>query len=649
MSVSQPSREIYVVDVPEIKEFTANYRYNFFVPDESVNETGGIPASALSRAGAEVDSQFIQYSITRVPRFIHFQWTKPKLADIGNLISELAHRENTFRMSSMQKGSLILDNLDKIANEDNFSSNNYASVHFHDGEIDNKIHELVSGSIVAASLEQESDQNVSHYRSAQRLIPMLPSYVKPHFIFRAMAQPEKAYGGTFYLPGPHNPKAGMSAHRTSTPVFDNYYRRLRKVTTNTQINTKFMHDLVNRTIKDPAATNAQDLVSIHSYSKSMKQAANQRFSPALSEHEFKTFVPFIQVRKHGVSPHSEKYGSEIVGYVIDKFEVLKNGTTKSHPPIVIDNAHVNVTADFQIKFNSTYCYTIRTIALLTMPAIDDESGEVATVKVLISSKPSNKIYVSTLKLNPPPPPADVNFIWNYETSKLLMTWAFPVTSERDIKQFQVFRRDSIDHAFELQKVYNFDDSLSPFPPAEYPDPRLVERVKSPATFWVDDEFDWNVHNSEEAGRIYTVCSIDAHAQTSNYAGQYLIWFDKFKNQLQKKLVSHGGAPKPYPNMYLQGHLFDNTIRVQGAHSKRMKVYFNPEYYYLTDDQNRMTKVVQTKQTGGGYKLQFINIDSLKSAVLDITIDDRTLLTTRKMSYPNVRFGPKRKASSSKLT
>jgi hypothetical protein len=77
----------------------------------------------------------------------------------------------------------------------------------------------------------------------------------------------------------------------------------------------------------------------------------------------------------------------------------------------------------------------------------------------------------------------------------------------------------------------------------------------------------------------------------------------------------------------------------------MKVYFNPQYYYLTDDANRLTKVLQTNQTGGGYKLQFINVDNLKSAVVDINIDDRTSMTIRKMAYPTVRVGPKRRTST----
>lgn len=658
MSISQPSREVYVVDVPEIKTFTAVFRYNFFVPDESVNETGGVPANILARPGAEIDTNFIQYSTTRAPRFVEFQWDKPKLADVGNLLSEQASRDHAFKTTGEQNGSLILNNIDKVVNEDDFASNNYASVHFHDGEIDNKIHQLVSGTMITQTLQEESDPNTSPYKAAQRLLPLLPAYIKPHFVTRAMTLPAQSFNGSFYLAPGNSAARGtkpglLPARGASTKVLSNYFSRLRNVTTNTQINVKLMQDLVSRTIQDPTATNASDLTNMHQYAKQVKQATNQRFTPAVSENDFKTFVPFINVRQHADAGHIEKYGAEIVGYIIDKFEILAGGTLKAHPPIVIESANVSVGADFQVKHTTgqeyasggqqgNYCYSIRTIALLTTPAIDDDTGNVATVKILISSKPSNKVYVSTSHLEPPPPPGDIDFIWNYETNKLTVTWAFPITSERDVKQFQIFKRERVEHPFELQKVYNFDDNQTPWPSGETPDAALVERLTSPAQYWVDDEFDPDERHTQEKGLIYTVACIDAHGLTSNYGAQFRVWFDRFANALQRELVSHLGAPKPYPNMYLEGNLLANTIRASGPHTKRMRLFFNPEFYYLTDDNNRVTKVLQTKQAGGGYKLQFINLDSLKAADIDITIDDKTLQSSRALAYPSVRFGPKRR-------
>ena len=656
MSVSQPSKEIYVIDVPEVKQFQAVYNYNFFVPDESVNATGGVPANVLARPGSEVDSSFIQYSITRVPRFVAFSWTKPKISDVGAGVSEQASRNNAFKTTGAQYGTLILDNLANIISEDNFASNNFSAIHFHDGQIDTKVHELVSGTMVKMSMENEHDSNTSHYKAAQKMIPMLPNNITPHFVFQAMTQPGIAYGAQFYIPAASSANAstggGMAMPDTSIRVRSDYYDRLKRVKVNTQINTKFIQDLVDRTIKDPTSTTAASLTNMHQYAKRAQHAANQRFSPAVSEQDYKTFVPYINVRQQGTTAHTEKYGAEIVGYIIDKFEILPDGTTVAGTPIVVDNADANTCADFQVKFNTYYCYTVRTIAQLTLPAINDDDGSVATIKILVSSKATNKVYVSTLKLDPPPPPGDVDFVWNYETDDagdpigLMVTWAFPVTSERDIKQFQIFRRKRIEDAYELQKVYNFDDSVVPFPATENPDPSLVENLTSPACYWQDNDFDWTVNTSRDKGLIYSIVAIDAHQLTSNYSAQFRVWFDRFQNKLQKELISHLGAPKPYPNLYLEGDLFKNTIRVGGPHSKTMKLYFNPEYYYLYDDRNRYVKLLETAQTGGSYKLQFINMDNLKSQDLDITINDLSSLTTTTVASPTITFGSQRRPQKS---
>jgi len=646
MSISQPSHVIYTVDVPECKNLTANFNYNFYVPDEGINDTGGLPANILARPGYEVDSSFIQYAVTRAPRFVKFSWAKPKLADVGGGVSEQTMRDNAFRTTGEQNGSLIADNLDKVVSEDNFSLAYFTSINFHDGQIDDKIYQLVSGSITQQTLEDEnnnSSTNSSGYQSAQRLISVLPGYIQPHWIFRGMTQPI-TYGASFNTSatgadGYGNPSGygNLSEMQYSS---NDFFGSMQNFSINTQINNKLMYDLVDRAVSSPGNMQAVNLLNMHQYAKSVQQSNSHRFTPSVSESDYKTYVPYINVQRYNTTPHAEKYGATIVGYIIDKFEVLPDGTTKSYPPIVIDSPHVNVSADFSVKFNAVYCYTIRTVALYKLPAIDDDTGEIATLRILVTSKPSNKVYAETVKLDPPPPPNDVRFTWNYETNQLLVTWAFPVTSERDVKQFQVFRRRSTKHCFELQKVYNFDDNVTPWPPEEYPDPTLVERLTSPASYWIDEEFDRTVNTSRRQGFIYALAAIDAHQLTSNYSAQYLVWFDPFQNALQMELVSHSGAPKPYPNLYLNNQLFQDTINVNGPHSKQMLLYFNPDYYYLTDDRNRYIKLLSTQQMGGSYQLQFINTDSGKDTTINITIDDRISATVNTVQS-TIQFGPQR--------
>lgn len=644
MTVSQPSKLVYIIDIPRVKNLTANFVYNFFTPDECTNDTGGIPTEALMRPASTIDASFIQWSLTRVPREIDFSFSLPKLADIGRTVSAQSQRDNTNKGSGAQYGSLIKDNIKKVVDEDYFSADGFIAVNFHDSEIDSKIQTLVSSSIETQALESETPTNTSPFRSSMAFTAVLPSHISPHFIFRAMSL-HNAYGAQFFnsksavhgrVPAPtQHPKKSQIA------VISNYFERLKKVSTNTQVNAKLLQDMIGATVKDPTSTFSADIANMHNYAKQAKQATNKRFSTAVSADDYKTFVPFISVRKQHAGVHHSKYTAEIVGFIIDKLEVFSDGTTKKHNPIVIESPHISSTADFRVKFHADYCYTIRTIAMMTLPAIDDNNGDVATARLLISSKPSHKVYVKTTKLVPPPPPGDVSFVWHYGRNKLMVTWAFPVWSQRDVKQFQVFRRQNIKQPFQLQKVYNFDDSAVKFPSNEQPDPSLVEFISSPCQYYHDEDFDWLTQTSEDRGFIYSIACIDAHGLTSCLSAQFLVWFDRFKNALQVKHISHVGAPKPYPNMYLDGDVFSNTIKVSGGSSRQFKLYFNPEFYYVYDDQNRMEQIVATKQNGAKYKLQFINMDNGKAADVDIVIDDKLLASSHTLSKPQVALGPKR--------
>lgn len=638
MSISQPSREIYVLDIPEVRNFLAQFKYNFFVPDESVSETGGIPTSILSRPGSEIDTSFIQYSMTRAPRFVAFNFSIPKMSDPGKLVTDF-QQHNVFEIKS-QNGSLISDNIKLIVTEDQFASNNFIAVNFNDGELSDKVYYFVSGSLSQHTLEASVDKNVSTTKGASQLSSLLPRRVQSRFVLKVLNQPSPAYGTSFF---------NSSGQKISDASFD----VLNHVSVNSQLNGKLFHDIVNRTVSDPQSPFSSDMIVINKYAKKIKQSSVGS-SCQLSEDDFKTTVPYVSVKVQTTLQHK---GGEIVGFIIDKTEIMPDGNTKSHAPIIIDNPRSNACADFRVKYNSTYSYSIRTIAQFELPAVDEQTNVIAMLKVLVSSKPSNKIIVRTHEAVAPPPPTDLNFTWDYERinpttaehdyqtsmpipnsgvpGSLLVHWTFPPNSQRDIKKFQLFRRKNISHPFELIKMYDFDDSYVLSPNYETPAENLIEHLKSPATFFFDDEFDRN------SKFIYAVASIDAHGMTSNYSAQFELSFDVFKNSLVKKLISHTGAPKPYPNLYLEADAFVDTIRVQGPNTKKLKVYFNPEYYYLTDDDERVTKVLSTNQTGGSYKLQFINIDNQKSAVINITIDDQ-VNNVKATSKREIKTGPQRK-------
>ena len=123
MSISLPSKEIYVVDVPEATAFTCEFNYNFHVPDESISDLGSSSKKILQRRTDSIDESFKQHISTRAARYVMLAFKPPKLFDAQNR-----------KQSNVQYGSLIADNLKKIVNEDHFSSDGFVGVNIHDAK-----------------------------------------------------------------------------------------------------------------------------------------------------------------------------------------------------------------------------------------------------------------------------------------------------------------------------------------------------------------------------------------------------------------------------------------------------------------------------------------------------------------------------------
>jgi len=595
---TQPSREIYAVNVPNAT-LDAKFVYNFFVTDESINDSGAVPNEEFIRNTDSIDSSFLQLATTRIPRMIVLNWNIPYVFGSST--------------STVQYGSLIKDNFSSIINEDLLHLSEFTSLTFHDGTIDTKLYDFVSGSQSFRTLTSDSIANLSTNKAAASLNAATPNNITQTFLSNAFANTSKSSGTTFY-----------SDENADTQIDNGYFSSLKKVTTSLQINNRLMKKLLTKLVGSPASPFAKDVVGILNTAAETEKSIN--FSIGVSENDFKTTIPYYDIKVTDTAAHRDNLVPEIVGYVIDKLEVLKTGETVVHDSIIIDNPKTSMTVDLQIKYNATYVYSIRTIMSFTIPAIDIDTNQLAFLKSLISSRQSNKAYVSTVDQLAPPPPADFDVTWNYQNDELFLTWAFPVNSQRDIKQFQVFKRASIKQPFQLLKMYDFDDSEVKLPRLEHADPRLVETITSPFNVYVDHEFDKNTCTNEKNALIYAIASIDAHGLTSCYSTQYKVWFNTFLNKIEKRLVSHQGAPKPYPNMFLEHDLFIDSIRIQGVDALNAKLYFNPEFYYLTDTTQKLTQVYQTKQTNGTYKINFINLDNQKSKIMTITIDDQTSMS-----------------------
>jgi hypothetical protein len=313
--------------------------------------------------------------------------------------------------------------------------------------------------------------------------------------------------------------------------------------------------------------------------------------------------------------------SYIVGYIIEKQEVLKNGKAKNMDPIVIQGLNRSSVMDRNIRYGGMYRYRVKTISASVFEATSIPTRHGRNIRVeataLIASSGSPYSDILCDEKIPPPPPENLLFKYDYKTDSLLFSWDFPLNTQRDIKRFQVYRRKNIKEPFALLREFNFDDSNIKARSPASGNRNNVKIKRSPELLFVDTEFNVN------SKYIYALASIDARGLTSGYSAQFNVSYDRFKNRMKSVYISRPGAPKSYPNIYLERDTFPDVIKHNNYNN--IKVFFNPEYKTviktLENGDKSEIDVVKAGDTNK-YKLQIINTDIQEMASFDFYVDEK---------------------------
>jgi len=345
-------------------------------------------------------------------------------------------------------------------------------------------------------------------------------------------------------------------------------------------------------------------------SKMMTPRLKKRSSKMPSAEELELELDSIEDLPVSSNPGASKI--QHLGYIIDRYEINAGDVIKKGKSIYISSPQIGSYIDASVKYGIQYVYSIRTVAAFFVTTVRD-SGDLQTSRFLIASRPSTFSSVLTEEYIPPPPPADINFYWDYQRASLQVNWAFPTNPQLDIKKWQIFRRRNINEPFSLVAQLDFDDSVIKTPPKEIVDRSLIKLFKSSITFFIDPAFD------KDSTFIYAVCSCDAHGMTSNYSSQYQVSFDRIKNKLKKIMISPLGAAKQYPNTYLKAELSLDSVK--SANSEKMRIYFDPEYLRVNNRAGRDLHFLKSDARGGVYRFMLLNTDRQLQANIDISIKD----------------------------
>lgn len=314
-----------------------------------------------------------------------------------------------------------------------------------------------------------------------------------------------------------------------------------------------------------------------------------------------------------------------IGYLVEKYSVSPLGKYETHLPQISLNPSSTEIIDPNIKYGHTYFYRARQLYLVDIIQIQEDSDFIlfSIVTCAVASSPAPTTTVVARETDIPLPPSIIVPEYLHSEGGLRLEWAHPSNPTRDIKKYQVFRRKNLRSAFEIIAEYDFtDEGYTEFRDAETIDPSLIKKVKYPISYHFDRDFDRN------SSFIYCIASIDAHGFSSNYGTQIQVTFLQHKNNITTRVISQSGAPKAYPNYYINptyleefgsARIVEDVIK--DSNHGTLRIYFNPDAYKVQNDSTSASEsvpIVVSKEYGS-YKMQIINLDKQISRTLEIQI------------------------------
>ncbi|NBP00699.1 MAG: hypothetical protein EBU90_11325 [Proteobacteria bacterium] len=635
---SIPSKVIYSVDVPEVDKFKTEFIYNYFVPDESVQDYKesrdglniladkmNLSYDVLKQPGNLVEGYLNTNNrisdLKKIPRYVKLTWSNnfKFLSNKNDLnsskeTSTLKNAKGKTSTKSSDKTALNKEAIfNKVIKEDEFASSYYTAIQFNNHNLSQQISSIFNDIGTDDDLRDNFPRKVA---ASNQVFD--ESNTKLQASMAAVAYQ----------------KEGLELKKR---VEDDYLKKINSTKFYSQINNNFLYSLISEALSNSSPNN-----SFHDGFKNYAQSVVKLDTNyKLTNDEYKASIPYHTTYQNDLRSNLDNDATfSVAGYVIEKFELFPDNKINKFDPIVIEGGANSGYIDFQIRYGAIYVYSIRTILDVTYNAIDNSNFKFVRVGSYLSSKETS-ITVQTIEHVAPPPPADFKIIWDYDRfnqntvifdhennrpfpdtgvrGSLMLAWSMPVNSQMDIKKFQVFRRKSLDDPFELIKMYDFDDSFVKFIPLEdRVSNNLISTSEDPFLYFYDDDF---YKNSEY---IYAIASIDAHGLTSNYSEQFKITFNSFSNKLEKTLVSISGAPKSYPNLYLEKDLFVDTIKT--SNKNIMNIYLNPDCIRINTRENSHQEVLQMKTSSQKanikYCINVINTDVQKSRQLNINVSKK---------------------------
>lgn len=613
---SLPSLAATNITIPTISNFNSSFVYNYYTPEELNSTNSTVEAGVF-------DTNTPSFS-RNVSRYVKLSWNPIQVQSRETIREEFVNisiRENQEKVTNETNfalkyfGTLRQQELDFPLTIQNYINNfvlrfrqasERSSLSLQD--IIRQISETTVGTV---ALDQEFLNRYLNYSTSRNLTTNPPALVQegPEDVIKLNIA-NRAFGSLFY--------------------------------------DKVLNDSLSQ-IDQNASSNINELFS--------RQQSNDEVLKQLNASQYDITIanPISTITTDRIPQLNMAY--QHTGYVIERSEIGPNANTVRY---FVENPQTTEFFDTQVVYNRRYLYKIYPVIAVQSLSYDVARAATNITIFLVTGEPTSKT-VETVDSTPSEPPTDFFIRWDYEKKKPVLTWNFPIDTRRHIKYFQVFRRRNVGATrpaqlpFELVRMYDFNDLQNgagifyQLPTRTNPIFQFLRRGESnidssvvvtpnqdqntnfvSITSYVDEEFD------NEGYFIYSVACVDAHGISSNYSNQLGVRWNKQRNTIDLIDISVAGAPKPYPNLYLNKDAFVDTIKNEGF--GQMTVVFNPEYMNVVNQSGLDTQFLATR-ADSKYRIQLINTDLQQDQFFDFNITDNR---RPQVSTSNIRgFGSRR--------
>ena len=623
----RPSRMIGLSDVPEVTGFTGKFVYNYFTRDELYNINGNNrfhgSLEVITKNGKPLIIDNFQKEVdvtvlrTETPRFVELDWIPAQLYNEKN-ISDIVLGEANF----------IGKNRPNINDETTMNSPLDAPVTKTDYALRNRIVEKLKLARDILSID-DTPLSVQQILQVFEDVPEVDSKIAESLLAK-LSFTDKSFVNEI-----------RKIDRDST--FSKAEKYKRKINVDRRVGSMTFNPIFD---KNQAMAYIADLF----YRDNDKNFALLRDEATSSNFELNLKVLPGKEKINGASNTGLEFKPTTAGYIIERLTADKDGifTSNSRRSFYVDGKDRTKFIDTQVAYNRSYSYRISAVYLVQFiasvpddPKTPENDAGKYRFTALVRSNNTKPVVIEAVENIPPAEPDGVLYRYNYEHGKgLLINWQMPIGKQRDIKYFQVFRRRSIKEPFTCIAELDFNDTITKKGNKKMPAIPRKEKVRSdriyksefPKVFFNDVRFD------RRSNFIYAIAAVDAHGLSSGYSEQVQVGFDRIKNVLKLKTISRAGAPKQYPNFFIDPDLDENisvdsltTDIMLSSKKESVHIFFDPDCRVAEinqDDTSTVKKQAESTEVaksfnklGATYVLNLLNVDRQKARNFKIKLNN----------------------------